>query len=113
MKGSRTPADTLEHLRKQAKRRLKEFESGDKRAVNWYRNAVPHPSENPTLRDMQHAIARNLDFPGWADLKRALETPLPDPHSKEGVVSRFLDNACPDHHVRGRQDHRRAEATAM
>jgi uncharacterized protein len=28
-------------------------------------------------------------------------------------VNRFLDNACPDHHVRGRQDHRRAEATAM
>ncbi len=29
------------------------------------------------------------------------------------LAHRFLDNACPDHHVRGRQDHRRAEATAM
>jgi uncharacterized protein len=29
------------------------------------------------------------------------------------VVSRFLDNACPDHHVRGGSDHVRAEYTAM
>jgi hypothetical protein len=28
-------------------------------------------------------------------------------------VSRFLDNACPDHHVRGGSDHVRAEHTAM
>src|SRR5687768_1425629 len=29
------------------------------------------------------------------------------------VVSRFLDNACPDHHVRGGSDHVRAQHTAM
>jgi ankyrin repeat protein len=29
------------------------------------------------------------------------------------LVSRFLDNACPDHHVRGGSDHVRAQATAM
>jgi ankyrin repeat protein len=29
------------------------------------------------------------------------------------TVSRFLDNACPDHHVRGGSDHLRAEHTAM
>src|SRR5689334_18368349 len=29
------------------------------------------------------------------------------------VVSRFLDNACPDHHVRGGGDHIRAEHTAL
>jgi ankyrin repeat protein len=38
---------------------------------------------------------------------------MPKPESEQGVVNRFLDNACPDHHVRGKQDHRRAEATAM
>lgn len=29
------------------------------------------------------------------------------------LVARFLDNACPDHHVRGGSDHVRAEHTAM
>ncbi|HSC99766.1 MAG TPA: ankyrin repeat domain-containing protein, partial [Casimicrobiaceae bacterium] len=113
MSGQRTPAETLEHLRNEAKRRLKAFRRGDERAVNWYRHAVPNPVSDPTLRDMQLAVARGLDFPGWTALKRALETPLPDPQSHEGLVSRFLDNACPDHHVRGQQDHRRAQATAL
>jgi ankyrin repeat protein len=31
----------------------------------------------------------------------------------EDAVSLFLDNACPDHHVRGGSDHVRAEHTAM
>jgi hypothetical protein len=113
MPGQPTPAETLEHLRNEAKRRLKAVRRGDEGAMHWYRNAVPNPSSSPTLRDMQLAVARNLDFPGWADLKRSLETPPPDPQSLEGIVSRFLDNACPDHHVRGQQDHRRAKATAM
>src|ERR1043166_9618068 len=103
MKGHSTPAETLERLRKEAKRRLKSFKSGDERAIRWYRNALPDGPIDPTLRDMQHAIARNLDFPGWTALKQSLETPLPDPESKEGIVNRFLDNACPDHHVRGGQ----------
>jgi ankyrin repeat protein len=113
MPGQPTPAETLERLRKEAKRRLKAFQSGDERAVRWYRRTVPNAPADPTLRDMQLAVARSLDFPGWAALKRALETPAPEPQSEAGIVSRFLDNACPDHHVRGRQDHRRAEWTAM
>src|SRR5205823_11750925 len=32
---------------------------------------------------------------------------------RDVLVARFLDNACPDHHVRGKRDHQRAEATAM
>ncbi len=113
MPGQLTPAETLERLRKEAKRRLKAFRSGDERAVRWYQDAVPNAPPDPTLRDMQLAVARSLDFPGWAELKRALATPAPEPQSEAGIVSRFLDNACPDHHVRGRQDHRRAEWTAM
>lgn len=38
---------------------------------------------------------------------------MTDPSALTGLVARFVDNACPDHHVRGRQDHRRAEATAL
>lgn len=33
--------------------------------------------------------------------------------SLSAAVSRFLDNACPDHHVRGGYDHVRAQRTAM
>jgi ankyrin repeat protein len=113
MKGQRTPEEMLEHLRKEAKRRLKAFQSGKDNAVRWYRELVPNGPAHPTLRDMQLAVARSLDFPGWADLKRAFHEPMPPANSPAGIVSRFLDNACPDHHVRGRQDHRRAEATAM
>ena len=113
MPGQRTPAEMLERLRKEAKRRLKEFRSGNEQAVRWYRHAIPNGPADPTLRDMQLAVARSLDFPGWTALKTALEMPLPEANSEVGVVNRFLDNACPDHHVRGRQDHRRAEWTAM
>src|SRR4051812_42813304 len=113
MKGQPTPAEMLERLRKEAKRRLKAFQNGEKNAVESYRRTLPNSPATPTLRDMQLAVARGLDFAGWTDLKRALERPLPDPNSRQGITDRFLDNACPDHHVRGRQDHRRAEATAM
>ncbi len=113
MKGHRTPEEMLEHLRKEAKRRMKAFQRGDEDAARWFRGLVANPPAAPTLRDFQLAVARSIDFPGWTALKRALETPLPPPASREGIVNRFLDNACPDHHVRGRQDHRRAEATAM
>lgn len=113
MKGHRTPEETLERLRKEAKRRLKAFQSGEEGAVRWFRRLVPNGPSTPTLRDMQLAVARSLDFPGWTALKHALERPLPPGDSPEAIVNRFLDNACPDHHVRGAQDHRRAAATAM
>jgi ankyrin repeat protein len=113
MTGQRTPGETLERLRKEAKRRLKAIKAGEEQAVRWLRNAIPNAPEAPTLRHVQHAIARGLDFPGWAALKAAFEAPMPKPESPRGIVNRFLDNACPDHHVRGMQDHRRAEATAM
>ena len=36
-----------------------------------------------------------------------------NPPVPSDIVSRFLDNACPDHHVRGGADHVRAEHTAL
>ena len=81
MKGQRTPEEMLEHLRKEAKRRMKAFQSGDEGAARWFRGLVPNHPAAPTLRDFQLAVARSLDFPGWTALKRALETPLPPPTS--------------------------------
>ena len=87
MAGQPTPAETLERLRKEAKRRLKAFKTGDEQAVRWFQNAIPSAPADPTLRDMQLAVARSLDFPGWTELKRALETPPPEPQS-EAVTMR-------------------------
>jgi ankyrin repeat protein len=104
---------TLARLKKEAKRWLKEWhaDTGDARAR--LAEALPNAAADPVLRDMQHAVARELGFPGWTALKRALEAAPPAPGSPESVANRFLDNACPDHHVRGLPDHARAQHTAM
>ena len=34
--------------------------------------AIPNAPAKPTLRDVQHALAREHGLPGWAALKRAL-----------------------------------------
>ena len=56
-----TPQTSLDNLRKEAKRRLRESRAND-------RQAGPKQS----LREMQHAIAREFGMPGWAELKRVL-----------------------------------------
>jgi ankyrin repeat protein len=112
-----TPDLTLEHLKKEAKRWLKALRERDPEARTRFERAVPSRPGGPTLRDVQFALAREFDLPGWVDLKLALSTRAttreinvtPTPAD----VSRFLDNACPDHHVRGGGDHVRAEHTAL
>jgi len=66
----------LDSLKKEAKRWLAAFRenSGDARAR--LARALPDASGNPTLRNIQLALAREQGFPGWAALKRAL---TPDP----------------------------------
>src|SRR6185436_5950187 len=68
-------------------------------------------------RDVQLALAREFGLPGWPDLKRALSEGVSvraaAPPTFDTLVARFLDNACPDHHVRGGADHVRAAHTAM
>ncbi|MDF2770574.1 MAG: hypothetical protein K0S86_67 [Geminicoccaceae bacterium] len=113
MSGPFTPENTLARLKKDAKHWLKALRAGDGKARDRLARAVPNAPTSPTLRDVQHAVARELGFSGWTTLKRELETaPLP-PGSLEARVNRFLEAACPDHHVRGLPDHRRAQHTAM
>ena len=112
----RTPDLTVDHLKKEAKRWLKALRSGDADARTRYERALPAVPEAPTLRDVQHALAREFGESGWTALKHGFgrrnseraDTPAP-----ADAVARFLDNACPDHHVRGGSDHVRAEHTAM
>jgi hypothetical protein len=112
MARSFTPEHTLERLKKEAKHWLKALRAGDEKARARLTSALPDAPDAPTLRDVQHAIASELEVPGWAALKEAFATALPA-GSRASLVNRFLDNACPDHHVRGLQDHLRARHTAM
>jgi hypothetical protein len=71
-----------------------------------YPNA-PHP---PVLRDVQHALACEYGEANWKDLKQSLQTRAA---SSAPLVRRFLECACPDHHVRGLPAHRMARHAAM
>jgi ankyrin repeat protein len=52
-------------------------------------------------------------MPGWAALKDALANPTGIDRGNAERVAWFLENACPDHHVRGGPDHVMARQTAM
>ena len=67
------PRRSLESLQKEAKRWLREVKAGDAAALARYRRALDPAPASPTLRDVQHALARELGFAGWRELKAALE----------------------------------------
>lgn len=108
-----TPEETLERLKKEAKRWLKSVRANDGDARDRLKRVWPDAPSALSLRDMQYALARELDFPGWSALKHALEAAPPAQGSVEALVVRFLDVACPDHHVRGKPEHDRAKYAAM
>lgn len=69
-----SPRRSLESLKKEAKRWLRELHAGDATALARLAAALPdrRPSE-PTLREAQHALARELGFEGWSELKTEAE----------------------------------------
>lgn len=69
-----TPQTTLDNLKKEAKRWLKALrdEAPDARAR--FERAHPDAPLRPGLRDVQHALAREYGFAGWALLKAAIAT---------------------------------------
>ena len=63
----------LESLKKEAKRWLAALRAGDAGAHARLARAVPDVPAAPTLRDVQHALAREHGFAGWPLLKEAIE----------------------------------------
>ena len=63
---------TLESLRKEAKRWLDRLQSGDAEASARFHQAYPDAPVDPSLRDVQHALARENGFSGWPALKDAI-----------------------------------------
>ncbi len=107
------PTDSLESLKREAKRWLKALREDVEDARDRFAKALPDATDSPTLRTIQHALAREFGFSGWTALKQHLEASATGARADAAIVSRFLDNACPDHHVRGGPDHVRARGTAM
>jgi hypothetical protein len=63
---------SLESLKKEAKRWFDALRRDDPDARARFERAAPATTAEPTLRDVQHALAQEHGFPGWADLKRRL-----------------------------------------
>ncbi len=64
-----TPASTLDNLKKEAKRWLRDLRAGDRVAYERLRHAHPHGPTEPSLREVQHALALEHGLPGWTALK--------------------------------------------
>ena len=67
------PRRNLESLKKQAKRWLAALRAGDSGARARLARVFPEAAVAPTLRNVQHALAREHGFAGWALLKDAIE----------------------------------------
>jgi ankyrin repeat protein len=65
------PKPNLEHLKKQAKQLLEDFEQGHPAAVERFPLVA-----SPKLADAQHAIAREYGFASWPKLKEHVESVL-------------------------------------
>lgn len=107
-----TPATTLDNLRKEAKRWFKALRENDAEALERLQRAYPKVSSHPVLRDVQHALALEYGLTNWKELKLALQKAAAEVAQAQGPqtdpVARFLECACPDHHVRGLPAHRMA-----
>ena len=107
-----TSATTLDNLRKEAKRWLKALRENDAQARRRFETGYPNGPDEPALRDVQHALAREYEFENWTQLKQALAA-RPAPNTRANAVDRFLEYACPDHHIRSLPAHRMARHAAM
>src|SRR5438445_12660772 len=101
MRRKLTPPSTLENLKKEAKRWLKALRANDPEARARLQRADPQAPAELTLRDVQHALAREHGLPGWTALKDQLADDGRATKNHAERVAGFLQNACPDHHVRG------------
>lgn len=80
---------TLDNLRKNAKRWLKALRDGDAEARARLLRAYPNAPERVTLRDVQHALARERGHASWIALTRAA-TQGPEPQT---ALTDLLDAA--------------------
>ena len=90
----------LETFRRQAKRWLKEIETGDAPALARFRHLIPQQSGPPKLREVQHALAREYGFASWAALKQELSTRELAARGRAAIVALFLEKSALRYGVR-------------
>ncbi len=112
-----TSTTTLDNLRTEAKRWLKAVRQNDAEARERLKRAYPKTSAQPVLRDVQHALALEYGLNSWKELRLVLQKAAAvrvSPQAQQiDPVARFLECACPDHHVRSRPAHAIARHAAM
>jgi ankyrin repeat protein len=105
----------LTSLRKEAKFWLKQVRSKHSGFIKRLRLAYPAAPSDPTLRDIQHALAREQGYENWKQLiSETADRLLTKPSTRGSDASAdFLRFACWDHLVHGLGDYRAIEAAAM
>jgi ankyrin repeat protein len=112
--------NTLDNLRKAAKRWLKALRAKDPEARARIDRAYPGAPAEPALRDVQHALARERGHASWkamisaVDREVAVDAPLEATGGRTHAerVATFLNFACWDRHVHGKGDHRMYDRAA-
>jgi ankyrin repeat protein len=89
-----TPRSTLETIRRQAKRWLKEIETGDAEVIARFRKLMPGHAGAPKLREVQHALARDYGLASWAALKQELTTREVAARGHAALVALFLEKSA-------------------
>src|SRR5215472_17115261 len=65
----------LEHLKKQAKELLHDYQQGEPAAIERFRSlASPSALKSPKLADAQHVLARDYGFVSWPKFKEHVES---------------------------------------
>src|SRR5205823_5211701 len=72
MSNKLTSQGALENMKREAKRWLKALRVNDAEARARLERASPQAPAQPTLRDVQHALAREHGLAGWTVLKSQL-----------------------------------------
>ena len=103
-----TSKSSLETLRKEAKRWLHALRAADTQAADRLRQSHPKASVPPTLRDVQHALAREHGVADWMALKEMLTDNAMALRSHQQRLAEFLVESCLHYGVRpdtGKWDH--------
>jgi ankyrin repeat protein len=87
-------SSSLEGLKKEAKRWLKELRAGDVEARRRFDRAHPRVAGTPALREVQHALAREHGLESWAALRAALDDLALARRGHDERVADFLELAC-------------------
>ncbi len=91
-----TSKSSLENLKREAKRWLKAVQANDAAARARLEQALSTAPAEPTLRDVQHALALEHGLAGWTALTHhlAVDAGMRETHAER--VNRFLEHVCAD-----------------